>query len=269
MKNTEKLSGIKEYIFTADSSPEAVILLVHGLGEYAGRYTEWARRFTDTGIEMRLFDLPGHGLSEGKRGVVPCFEEIYDILDGILAKISEEKPEIPLFLYGHSLGGGLVLDYLIRHRPSVSGAIITSPWIKLTSAPPGFKVAMVKALKNVFPDLTSSSGLNPAYLSHDPAVCREYVDDPLVHDRISLRLFSEAVKASDNIIKNASEIDVPLLLIHGRDDMITSPSGTMEVASSAPSALLKLWDDCFHELHNEPIKEDHFTFIKEWIETII
>jgi len=269
MTESDKFKGIKQYTFTASSAPESVILLVHGLGEHAGRYADWAARFNESGIEIRSFDLPGHGLSDGKRGVMPPLDSIYDLIDKFLCVIRTERPGIPVFIYGHSLGGCIVLDYLIKHKPSVRGAIVTSPWITLTAAPSKIKVATVKILRHILPDLTSSSGLNSGYLSHNEDVCKEYANDPLVHDRISLRLFTEAESAAADIIKNAHTIELPLLVVHGRGDLITSPAGSVEVASLAPSALLKLWDDGYHELHNEPIKDDHFSLIREWIETLI
>ena len=246
-----------------------MILLIHGLGEHAGRYAEWAKRFSDSNIAMRSFDLPGHGLSEGRRGVMPCFDKIFDIIDEVLASMSDEYPGVPLFLYGHSLGGGIVLGYLIKRRPSISGAIVTSPWIKLTNEPPKGKVLLAGIMKKIMPDLTQSSGLDSAHLAHDSGIVVAYDNDPLVHDLISVRLFAEAQKNAEDVLKNAASIDLPLLLVHGRNDMITSSSGTIEVAAAAPKAMLKLWDDSYHELHNEPIKEDHFTFIREWINTII
>jgi len=269
MKDSSIRESIKDYVFTGASQPEAVILLVHGLGEHAGRYAEWAKRFNDTGVEMRSFDLPGHGLSGGKRGVVPSFDVLFDIIGSRLEKIKAERPGVPLFLYGHSLGGGIVLDYLIRRKPSLCGAIVTSPWISLTVPPPPLKVMMATTLKRIIPDMTSSSGLNADYLSHDKHVVSDYVTDPLVHNRISFRLFTEALKASDEVLKGAAGISLPVLILHGRSDMITSPAGSVEAASSMPSSILKLWDDGYHELHNEPFRDDHFTFIREWIDTLI
>ena len=269
MKDQNNREYIKDYSYNSVQQPDAVVLLVHGLGEHAGRYTGWAKQFNDTGVEMRSFDLPGHGLSGGRRGVVPPFDVLHDIIDSKLESIAADRPGIPLFLYGHSLGGGIVLDYLVRRKTSLTGAIVTSPWITLTMTPPRLKVMMAVALKSIVPDMTSSSGLNAGYLSRDSQVVTAYVADPLVHDRISFRLFTEALKASEEILAGASGISLPVLVIHGRSDMITSPSGSVEVASSMPSSILKLWDDGYHELHNEPFRDDHFTFIREWIDTLI
>jgi alpha-beta hydrolase superfamily lysophospholipase len=269
MKQKEGSLKIQHYRYDTASSPEAMILLIHGLGEHAGRYAEWAKRFNGSNVGMRLFDLPGHGLSEGRRGTMPGFDQIYDIIDETLASMSDEYPGVPIFIYGHSLGGGIVLGYLIKRKPSITGAIVTSPWIKLTNEPPKSKVLLANIMKKIMPDLTQSSGLNSAHLSHDIKVVEGYDADPLVHDLISVRLFSEVQKTTEDILRNSESIDLPILLVHGRDDMITSSAGTIEVAAAAPRALLKLWEGGYHELHNEPLKEDHFAFIREWINSII
>lgn len=260
---------IKDYRHDAVFAPEAVILLIHGLGEHAGRYNEWAKRFTDSGVSLRLFDLPGHGLSGGKRGVMPEFERIYDIIEGELASMKKENPGVPLFLYGHSLGGAIVLSYLVRRKPEVSGAIVTSPWVKLSMQPSGVKVTLSRFLNKLMPDITLASGLDSNYLSHDTDVIKAYNNDPLVHGLISPRLFCEVEKAASDILNHSASIEMPLLLVHGRDDMITSPSGSIEVASGAAKAILKLWEGGYHELHNEPVKDDHFNFIREWMDTVI
>jgi len=259
---------IEHYRHDTVSAPEAMVLLIHGLGEHAGRYNDWARRFTDTATGVRLFDLPGHGLSGGKRGVMPEYGKIYDLVESEIRSINEEFPGVPLFLYGHSLGGNIVLGFIVNRRPAINGAIVTSPWVRLTAEPSKIKVALSALLYKILPDITMPSGLNPDHLSHDTKVVETYKSDPLVHDKISPRLFHEAEKAASEVLNNISSIEVPLLLVHGRDDMITSPSGSVDVASGTQKAMLKLWDGGYHELHNEPLKDDHFALISEWMDTL-
>lgn len=252
-----------------DGGPRALVLLVHGLGEHAGRYRAWAERFNKAGISFRSFDLPGHGQSAGRRGVMPPLEKVYDMLDRILEGISADLDGVPLFIYGHSLGGGLVLNYLIRRKPEVRGAIVTSPWVRLTEEPPRAKVLLASLAKRLMPNMTQPSGLNINSLSRDREVAGLYRSDPLVHGMISAGLFASMNDAAEETLARASEISCPLLLAHGRDDMITSPSGSVEVAGSAPSAILKLWEGGYHELHNDLIRDEHFDFIIEWIDTLL
>ena len=257
------------YRFEAAGEPRSVILLVHGLGEHAGRYKAWAERFNERQVTLLAFDLPGHGHTPGRRGVIPSPEKVYDTIDSILGEAAMSFPGVPLFIYGHSLGGGIVLNHLIRRKPSVTGAIVTSPWVILSETPPPLKVFLAKAAGTLMPGLTQSSGLKTEYLSRDPEIVKAYRSDPLVHGQISAGLYLWMSSAAEETLARAHEITVPLLLAHGRNDMITSPSGSVQVAGQAPKATLKLWNEGYHELHNDPLKQDHFDFITEWMDTLV
>jgi alpha-beta hydrolase superfamily lysophospholipase len=257
------------YRFDTDDTPGAVILLVHGFGEYAGRYKTWASRFNDTGISVRSFDLPGHGLSEGRRGSMPPPDVIYDTIDTIRSEIVTEMPGVPLIVYGHSLGGLIVLGYLINRKPEVHGAIVTSPWIRLAFEPPKMKELLANIAGKIMPGLTQSSGLKTEYLSRDSEVVAAYRSDPLVHGLISAGMYLAIKDAAKEVLARASEINVPLLLVHGRGDMITSPSGSVDVAAAAPKSTLKLWDGGYHELLNDLIRDEHFDFLVDWINTLL
>jgi alpha-beta hydrolase superfamily lysophospholipase len=257
------------YGFGAPENLRAAILLVHGLGEHSGRYEGWAARFCERGVAVLAFDLPGHGRSQGRWGVIPSPEKVYDTIDTLLREMKEAFPGIPLFLYGHSLGGGIVLNYLIRRKPDLKGAIVTSPWVILSETPPPFKVLLANVAGSLMPGMTQPSGLKTEYLSRDAEVVKAYRNDPLVHGLISAGLYRWMTTAAEETMARASEIAVPLLLAHGRDDMITSPSGSVRVAGSAPQATLKLWEGGYHELHNDPVKEEHFDFITEWMDTLL
>jgi alpha-beta hydrolase superfamily lysophospholipase len=254
------------YKFDTAGTPKAVILLVHGFGEHSGRYRDWATKFNETGVSVRVFDLPGHGQSEGRRGVMPPFDVLYDTIDIILKDIAAELPGIPQLIYGNSLGGGIVLDYLIRRKPFLTGAIATSPWIKLAFEPPKAKQLLDFAAGRIMPGMTQSSGLRTEYLSRDPKVVKP--TGPItVHGIISgnIRVNNKCRKKCSAVL----EITLPLLLVHGKNDMITSAAATMEVAAAVPGATLKLWDGGYHELHNDLLREDHFEFIIEWIDTLL
>jgi alpha-beta hydrolase superfamily lysophospholipase len=257
------------YNYDTTGTPRAVILLVYGLGEHGGRYRDWAAMFNEKGVSLRVFDLPGHGHSEGRRGVMPPFHVLYDTIDIMLKEIAAELPGVPQFIYGHSLGGGIVLDYLIRRKPSVTGAIVTSPWIRLSYEPPKSKQVVAAIASKILPNMRLSAELITEHISRDPKTVEAYRNDPLIHGMISLGIYNSITSAAKETLNRASEITLPLLLAHGRDDMITSPAATMEVAAAAPKATLKLWDGGYHELHNDLVREDHFDFIMEWIETLL
>jgi alpha-beta hydrolase superfamily lysophospholipase len=243
----------------------AVIIFVHGLGEHLHRYSDWFGSLAKEGIGFTGVDLPGHGLSDGKRGHINSFAVTDEMIDIIHDSVKKTFPGIPVFFYGHSLGGGIVLDYIIRRKPGIRGAIITSPWLRLSFQPGKAKLLLASITKNILPGLIQPSGLVVEHISHDEEVVRKYKTDPLVHDRISVALFDSAMKAGKHTLEHASELKTPLLLMHGTDDRICSPEGSRLFASASELVELKMWEGGFHELHNEFFKKDVFTSIIGWV----
>jgi len=130
-------------------------------------------------------------------------------------------------------------------------------------------VLMANLAKKLMPGLTQPSGLKTEFLSRDPEEVNAYRKDPLVHGQISAGLYGWVTDAASETLVRASEISLPLLLVHGRNDMIISPASSVRVAEAAPRATLKLWDEGYHELHNDLLRDEHFDFITEWIDTLI
>jgi alpha-beta hydrolase superfamily lysophospholipase len=256
---------LKGFIKSPGSDLRAVVVFIHGLGEHIERYREWAGLLNNSKIGFTGVDLPGHGRSDGKRGYIRSYAVTDEMISILLKECRKTFPGTPLFIYGHSLGGGIVLDYILRKKPDVRGAVVTSPWLKLSFEPDKFKVKLAAIMKGIFPSLVQPSGLNSDHLSHDAEVVRKYNSDPLVHDKISVSLFDSAMKAGEYSLKNAGSLKIPLLLMHGRDDKICSPEGSRQFAGSAKLAEIKLWDGGYHELHNEPFRMEVFSYIIGWI----
>jgi len=262
LKSGQILRGM---LHSPGENTKAVVILVHGLGEHVNRYNKWAAMFSREGIGFAGVDLPGHGKSDGKRGNIKNYDTLFEMIDILLNSCRKTFPGTPLFLYGHSLGGGIVLNYLLHKNPKIKGAIITSPWCRLSFEPSRGKVLLASVMKSLLPGLTQPSGLVVDHISHDAAVVEEYRKDPLVHDKISVGLFHSAMNAATYSINHANGLKVNTLLIHGSEDMICSPEGSREFASKTSLAELKIWEGGFHELHNEPFREEVFTFMMTWI----
>jgi alpha-beta hydrolase superfamily lysophospholipase len=188
------------------------------------------------------------------------------MLDFLIAEYKKTFPGIPVFVYGHSLGGGIVLQYILSKNPGIKGAIVTSPWLRLSFEPARIKVLLAKAIKNLLPSLVQRSGLVVSYISHDQKIVDAFISDPLNHDKITVGLFYSAVTAAQYSLQHAGDLKMPLLLMHGSDDQLTSPQGSRDFASKTKMAELKIWDGGYHELHNEPFKDEVFSYIVKWIE---
>ncbi|MBM3419854.1 MAG: alpha/beta hydrolase [Bacteroidetes bacterium] len=248
-----------------DTACAGVVVLIHGLGEHFGRYAGWAGRFLERGFAVAGVDLPGHGISDGKRGHISSYRVADNLIDELVKKAAAECHGVPVVLYGHSLGGGIVLRYLLSRKPGVACAVVTSPWLKLAFEPAALKLILAMAVKKIAPAMVQPSGLNVNYLSRDKRVAAAYTSDPLVHDRISVSLFNEAVSSAACSLKNRHELTIPLLLMHGADDMITSPEGSRLFAEDSPEAFLKIWEGGYHELHNDIIAGEVFEYIAGWL----
>ena len=248
-------------------NPKGIVCLVHGLGEHSGRYSPLAAYLKAQGYTLLAMDLRGHGRSGGKRGHIPTYADALDDIDRLLERAADEFPGTPRFLYGHSLGGNLVINYILR-RPiaGLHGTIASGPWLRLAFQPPTYKIWLARLAGRFFPAFLQPSGLNPHHLSHDPAVVQAYIEDSLVHDRISAALFLEVYEAGLWALQHADRLSLPLLLMHGTADPITSPNASREFCQKAGKACtLRLWEGMYHEVHNEPQKAQVYRVIKAWL----
>ena len=257
------------HAFPSEKPPKAIICLVHGHGEHIERYEHLAAALNEADYALVGFDHRGHGQSDGPRGHTPSYETLLDDIDAFLAEVDEDYPDLPRILYGHSMGGNLVLNYALRRKPDLKGVIATGPWIKLAFEPPAVQVFLGKTMDKIFPAFIQASGLETAALSRDPEVVRAYEDDSLVHNKVSARLFVEMYDSGLWSLENAGDFPLPLLLMHGSADRITSAVASREFAEKAGEKVeLKIWDGFYHEIHNEPEQAEIFKKIIDWLEKL-
>jgi alpha-beta hydrolase superfamily lysophospholipase len=247
--------------------PRAVVCLVHGLGEHIGRYGHVAKFLAGRNFATLGFDHQGHGRSEGKRGHTDGLGSMLEDVDLLLAQATEKYPLVPVFLYGHSMGGNVALNYALSRKPSITGLIATAPWIQLPKLPSPFLVFFGKLMNRIAPALTQANGLDTNELSNDPKVIEAYLKDPLVHDRISVRAGTSLLSGAEFLDKFEDSLTCPTLLMHGAIDQITSPKGTAAFAKRTKGDLTwKEWPGMKHEIHNELQQNEVLAFLVEWME---
>lgn len=248
-------------------SPRAVVCLVHGLGEHSSRYTHVAEALGKEGFVLFSFDLRGHGRSGGVRGHISSIDDFMNDIDLLLEQAKIRYPGLPTLLYGHSLGGILVLHYGLKRKPTLKGTIATSPGLHTALEQQPVKILLAKILGSLMPATTLPSGLDPKAISHDESVVQAYVNDPLVHDKISLGFGKIMLGVTKWTLENAGAFPLPLLLLHGKGDQIAFPSSSIEFADALKErCTLVLWDGAYHELHNEPEKADVFKTMMLWMD---
>ncbi|MGC8856789.1 MAG: lysophospholipase [Anaerolineae bacterium] len=247
--------------------PKGVICLVHGHGEHVGRYEHVGQVLSTAGYALLGFDQRGHGRSVGPRGHIPSYDALLDDIALLLDEAASRYPALPYFLYGHSMGGNEVLNYALRRKPALAGVIATGPWLRLAFEPPALKVALGRMMNRVFPAFTQKSGLETAALSRRAEVVQAYEADPLVHDQISARLFVEMYSAGLWALEHATEFPLPLLLMHGSADRLTSADASREFAQRAGQQVtLRIWEGAYHEIHNEPEQDEVLQTMIAWLD---
>lgn len=234
------------------SARRGTVLMVHGLGEHAGRYGHVAGHLNNWGFAARAYDQYGHGRSGGPRGGLNhdarLLDDLADLIDATRKRMA---PGEPLVLLGHSLGGLVAARFVSLHLRPVEGLVLSSP--ALDTGLSAVQKLLLATLPRVVPDLRVGNGLDVQALSHDPAVVAAYQADPLCHDRISGRLGRFLAEAGPATLARAAHWSVPTLLLWAGADRLVRPAGSAAFAAAAPPALVqaRCVDGAFHEIFNE------------------
>jgi alpha-beta hydrolase superfamily lysophospholipase len=248
--------------------PRSAIAVVHGLGEHGGRYEAFAQRLGNYGFSTFVLDLRGHGLSDGRRGHVRRFEVFLQDVDRFRREIQGLiDVGSPMFLLGHSMGGLIALRYLEEFDTPFRGGIIVSPWLATAMPVPRWKVTLAGVLNRVLPAIPIKSNIPAEHLSRDPAIVREYRDDPLVHSSVTPRLFSEASIAMGLVLQRSDRIRVPLMFaLAGADQVVATPRSEAFARSlSAKDVKIHVYEDSYHEIFNDLDRSLALNDLRTWI----
>lgn len=264
-------NGVKifEQRWAPEGGPKAAVLLVHGYAEHSERYAHVAEALTGRGYAVEAFDLRGHGRSEGRRVLVRSLDEHLADLDGMLARVRQRYPALPVFLLGHSMGGAIVTLFTIRRTPDVRGVVLSGPGISSPKKTPRAIQGLLLVIGRLFPRLGLRK-LEAGEVSRDPEVARRYDSDPLVYrGKMPAGTLAALIRAGREIHARMEEFSAPsLLLLHGSADSLTDPEGSRELAerASSPDKELKLYEGLYHEVFNEPERNRVLADLVAWLD---
>lgn len=245
----------------------AVVILCHGLGEHSGRYAQLAADFDKKDLAVFALDHRGHGKSGGKRGHVDSFDDYLSDLDSFRTEVDERFGDIPRFLLGHSMGGLIAARYAEKNGAGLAGLILSSAALRVDVDASPLKLAAGRFFSKVMPGLSMSNGLDPDKLSHDAEVAEAYKEDPLVHDRVSARWYTEFTAAIEEVHEQAREINVPCLVMQSEKDELVAPRGAPEFFErlTVSDKTLREWEGFYHEMFNEKERQKPVETTLAWI----
>ena len=259
--------AMQDWPLSEGKALRGVVLVVHGLGEYAGRHDALAKRLNSWGFAVRAYDQYGHGESGGARGRLPTPTRLVDDLADIVDSTRLRMPRsAPLIVFGHSLGGLVAARLLALEMRSVEGLVLSSPVLD-----PGLNLLqklLLAVLPRLAPNFTVRNGLDPNFISHDRDVVEAYRRDPLVHDRVSARMGRFIADAAPATLAAAPEWSVPTLLLYAGRDRLVNPEGSRAFAAAAPSRVVtsKCFEGLYHELFHELDPEPVYLALKQWLD---
>ena len=253
--------------WTVDA-PVGVVVIVHGLHEHGGRYAAVAARLARAGYASYAVDHPGHGRSPGTRGNIGSMAGTVDGVAALVRLAAQRHPGLPLFVYGHSLGGLIALQYLTGTPDAgIRGAVISAPALD-TSAASGVQRRVAPLLSRLLPDLGVLS-LDAETISRDPAVVADYKTDPLNYTgKVRARTGSEMMLTVAAMPQRLRSLTMPLFVLHGGADRLvpTAASEMVPAHAGSPDLTRTVYPGLFHEPHNEPEKEQVLDDVVEWLD---
>lgn len=236
----------------------AQVVIVHGYGEHGDRYTRLAERLTSEGFSVWANDHRGHGLSEGPRGVVMRLSDAVADVEHVVEMARAAQPDVPVFMFAHSMGGTIGLKYALKHQDKLAGLILSSAAVSLEGLEvPRVQREIIKLVAKVAPKLPVNR-LPFEGISRDPEEERIYMDDPLVYKGAQpARTVVEIVQAMTDLPAEVGSLGIPLLVIAGTDDPIVPAAGSRDIAERAGSSDKKIivYEGFVHELINEPLED--------------
>jgi len=261
--------GLRLYLRRRDlANARAEIIISHGFGEHSGRYGALTQHLVANNYSVTAYDHRGHGLSDGLPGHVESFSEYSDDLNKVVATVRSRSESRKLFLIGHSMGGLIALLYATRNSGLLAGAVISAPLIEVAIKVPAHKLLIAGVGARMAPRFRLPNDINPANLSRDPEVGRAYAADPLVNRKVSTKWFSELQHATKEAVDQASQITTPILVMHGTEDRLASVDATRRMFEriGSPDKELVIYPGYYHELFNEPEKQEIFERVSEWLD---
>jgi len=259
-----------EKIFFQFFKPKAyrnVVIYVHSMGDHSGRYLFPLEYFIDRKIAFYGLDHRGHGKSSGKRGHIDLFSDYLNDLSTFVNIVRKREGDKRLFMLGHGLGGLIAVRYIEEYPNSINGVILVSAALKLKHTISPFMAYVGNKLSRHMPRFSMTNEIDPVNLTHDKDVVKKYMEDELVHNKVTARFFTECSEAMKRSFEKAETVSLPFLIIHAGADEVVSPEGSSQFydAIASTDKKLSVYPGMYHEILNEINRMTVYKDIEKWI----
>lgn len=254
-------------VWTPETTPRAVVVLSHGLGEHARRYDHVAQRFGEDGLVTYALDHRGHGRSGGKRALLRDISEYTGDFDTLVGIAKKEHPGCKCIVLGHSMGGGIVFAYGVERPDNYDLMVLSGPAVAAQDAVSPLLALVAKTLGAVAPGLPLQE-LDSSAISRDPAVVHAYDTDPLVHHgKVPAGVARALLLVGETMPQRAAALTAPLLVVHGSEDRLIDVEGSRRLVEAVGSSdvELKVYPGLYHEVFNEPERNQVLDDVVSWI----
>jgi acylglycerol lipase len=255
--------------------PRALVAIVHGIGEHSGRYgalaSDIVRRARASVVAL---DLPGHGEAPGPRGDFASWDAVRDrVIPAMFTAtrgLPDQPMELPVVLFGHSMGGVLALDYALAHPRELHALVLSSPALR-TAMPPWWKLVLANIAKATAPASGFANGLDISGITRDAEALRLYREDPRVHDRISPRLYFAFREATQRCLRDVRQLQIPTLLLQGMADRVVDPKGALELSAAASHGVIRFvtLPERYHEIFNDVGRDEVVKDLTAWLDAAL
>jgi alpha-beta hydrolase superfamily lysophospholipase len=254
-------------VWSPPAPPRAVVVLAHGYGEHARRYDHVAQRFGAAGLATYALDHRGHGRAGGKRVQVRHMKEFVADFRQLVTIARQDHPDSKVIVLGHSMGGGIVFAYGVQHADDYDLMVLSGPAIAAHTGVSKAKAVIGKAIGSIFPNLPIEE-IDANHVSRDPKVVADYQADPLVYrGKVPAGIGKALLVVGEKMHLLAPGITAPLLVVHGEDDRLVAAEGSRRLVEHVGSrdVELKIYPELFHEVFNEPERDQVLDDVVSWI----
>ncbi len=252
----------------ATTKAKAIVVISHGFGEHSLRYDHVAEHLTSNGYIVYALDYRGHGLSAGPKAQIKHIADYQPELAQLIDLAQTDHPDLPCFLFGHSMGGAVAIGYVLEHQNQLKGLVLSAPYLRNAAPVSPLLVSVAKLVAKIAPNLATQA-VDATAISRNPDEVKAYIEDPLIYSgKVKAAMGNALLSIGPEILTRASQLSLPILIMHGEADAIADCEGSKELYEtvSCVDKELKLYPESYHEIVNDYDVEQVLQDMTGWLE---